>query len=227
MASNDRQVRKGRQTRERLKDGAGSAADKRVVTAMQNELRTQILVVLNERIASRSEICKELGADFDRVRYELQVLEKLGVLRQVYKRPVRGTYEIFYEATAKAYLKRSEWPNVPGAVKAKMRGELLEIIVDDAVAAVSGDTFDSLENAHMSWFPFIVDRQGWDDLTAALARTLAELEKIKDDSAERLIQADAEGISCTVSMVGYPSFNEDRKVGPPAEEVAKPSRGVS
>jgi predicted ArsR family transcriptional regulator len=190
---------------------------------MQNELRTQILVLLNERTASRPEICKELGAEFDRVRYELQVLKKFKLIKQAYKRKVRGTYEVFYEATARAHLDRSEWPNVPPAVKGKMRGELLEIIMDDVVAAVTADMFDSLENAHMSWFPLIVDQQGWDDLTAALARTLVELGKIKGDSAERLIHANTEGISCTVSMVGYPSLNEDRKVGPPTDESKKSS----
>jgi hypothetical protein len=212
VADNDRQTRK------RLKgERTGKAPDKRVVTAMQNELRTQILVLLNERAASRPEICKELAADFNKVRYEVQVLERFNLVKEAFKRKVRGTYEVFYEATARAYLDSSEWPSVPDAVKGKMRGELLEIIVDDAVAAVSAGTFDLLENAHMSWFPFIVDRQGWDDTTATLERTLKELEEIKGDSAERLIGADQEGISCTVSMVGYPSLNENRKVGPPLD----------
>jgi len=95
-----------------------------------------------------------------------------------------------------------------------MRGSLLDLLVDDAVAAVDEGRFDSLENAHMSWTPMILDEQGWGDLTAILLRAMEEAIKVKDDSAERLIDNDAEGISCTVSILGYPSVNENRKVGP-------------
>jgi hypothetical protein len=207
------------QVRNRLKRAASDAKpNKAVVTGMHNELRAQILILLNERVASRPEICKELGASFDSVRYEMEVLKKTKppLIELVHEKPVRGTVEKFYRATTQAYLDPSEWPGVPDAVKAGMRGSLLGLLVDDVVAAVKDGTFDSLPNAHMSWMPMILDEQGWDELTAILLRTMKEAIKIKEDSAERLIGNDEEGISCTVSMVGYPSVNEKRKVGPPA-----------
>jgi len=167
-------------------------------------------------MASRPEICRELGETADKVRYEMDVLRKASppLIELVHEKPVRGTVEKFYRATTKAYLDPSEWPGVPGAVKAGMRGSLLDLLVDDAVAAVDEGRFDSLENAHMSWTPMILDEQGWGDLTAILLRAMEEAIKVKDDSAERLIDNDAEGISCTVSILGYPSVNENRKVGP-------------
>jgi hypothetical protein len=204
------------QIRQRL-NGANPKPDKRVITGMQNQLRAQILILLNERVASRPEICKELGAPFDKVRYEMEVLKNSTppLIEQVAKRPVRGTYELFYRATTRAYLDPSEWPVVPDAVKGGLRGSLLDILVEDAVAAVSEGTFDSLENAHLSWTPLIVDGQGWEEIIAILLRAMEEVIKVKDASAERLIAGDEEGTSCTVSMLGYPSFNKARKVGPP------------
>jgi hypothetical protein len=205
------------QTRKRLKRATpNTKPNKTVVTGMHNELRAQILILLNERVASRPEICKELGATFDAVRYEMEVLKKTKppLIELVHEKPVRGTVEKFYRATTKAYLDPSEWPGVPDAVKAGMRGSLLGILVDDAVAAAEDGTFDSLEDAHMSWTPMILDEQGWGEITEILFCAMEEAIKVKENSAERLIEEDAEGISCTVSILGYPSANEDRKVGP-------------
>jgi hypothetical protein len=208
------------QIRKRLKRTTPNAKpNKTVVTGMHNELRAQILILLNERVASRPEICKELGATFDAVRYEMEVLKKTKppLIELVHEKPVRGTVEKFYRATTKAYLDPSEWPGVPDAVKAGMRGSLLGILVDDAVAAVKDGTFDSLEDAHMSWTPMILDEQGWEEITAILFRAMQEVIKVKEDSGERLIGEDAEGTSCTVSILGYPSVNENRKVGPSSD----------
>ena len=211
------------QIRRRLK-GSGSAGkpNKTVVTGMHTELRTHILFLLSERIASRPEICKELGASFNKVRHEMEVLKKTDppLIELVHEKPVRGTVEKFYRATTMAFIDPSEWPGVPDAVKPGMRGSLLDILVDDAVAAVKDGTFDSLPGAHMSWTPMILDQQGWSDLTAILLRALEEAIEVREDSEKRLLAADAKGTSCTLSILGYPSANEDRKVGP-APDVAE------
>lgn len=204
----------GNQVRKRVRTGA--RPDKNVVSAMDNEERAQILILLNERLASKPEISKELGLPPDKVRYELDVLKKMNppLIKLEFERPVRGTVEKFYRATKKAYLSPAEWPGVPDVVKPSMRGSLLDILVKDAVAAVEQGTFDALPDAHMSWTPAILDQQGWEDTTAILYRTMNEVIKVKEESAERLIARDAKGVSCTVSILGYASANEDRKVGP-------------
>lgn len=47
--------------------------------------------------------------------------------------------------------------------------------------------------------------------------------EIKEESAERLLAQDAKGKSCTVSILGYGSANEDRKAGPLMEDVDEKS----
>jgi DNA-binding transcriptional ArsR family regulator len=193
--------------------------DRSVVSAMGNEERAQILILLNERVASKPEIAKELGLAPDKVRYELDVLKKMNppLVKLEFERPVRGTVEKFYRATKRAYLSPDEWPGVPDAVKASMRGGLLDILVKDAVAAVDQGKFDALPEAHMSWTPAILDEKGWTDIVAILFRTMNEVIEVKEQSAQRLDRKDAKGVSCTVSILGYASANEDRKVGPPRE----------
>ena len=210
---------KDNQTRKRLKRTTDARPKKTVVTGMQTELRIQIIVLLNERVASRPEICKELGAPVNKVRYEMDVLKKLDppLIELVCEKPVRGTVEKFYRATEQARIDEVEWAGVPDVIKGKMRGDLLDMVVRDAVAAVETDAFDSVKDAHMSWSPMILDEQGWEETVAVLSRALEEVEGIKDDSAERLTENNAKGTSCTVSILAYGSANEDRKVGPSPE----------
>jgi hypothetical protein len=202
-----------------MKSDSEKKPSKTVVTAMHNEYRAQILILLNERVASRPEISEELDIPLDKVRYELDVLKRTQppLIKLEYERPVRGAVEKFYRATKMAYLSPAEWPAVPESVKAGMRGSLLNLLVDDAVAAVDKGTFDSLDSAHMSWTPMLLDAKGWEEITAILYRAMMEAIKVKEESAERLIEKDAEGTSCTVSILGYASANEDRKAGPPTD----------
>ena len=214
MRSGENQVKK------RLKGPRRTAKPSNgVITAMKNELRTHILVLLNERAASGPEIQKELGAPPERVRYELQALRTAEppLIKLEYERPVRGTVEKFYRATSRAYLDQSEWLGVPDAIKGDMRGTLLNMIVEDAIAALEEGTFDSLVDAHMSWNPAILDQTGWEAVVAVLRRALEEVEQIKRESAERLQAEDVAGVSCTVSILGYASANDGRKVGPPTD----------
>jgi hypothetical protein len=98
-----------------------------------------------------------------------------------------------------------------------MRASLFQNIWVDAVAALSEETFDSLDDAHMSWTPMIVDQQGWEKLTALLLHALEGVLELQKECVERLIAGDEEGISCTVSILGYPAAVDKRKVGPPIE----------
>ncbi len=213
--------KKERQTKRRLEaQQRGEKPDKNVVTAMANEARLQILVLLNERTASRLEISRELEIPLGKVKYELGRLEKMEppLVEIEYKKPIRGTFENFYRATAQAYIDPPEWSGVPDTVKAKMRGPLLKTLMDDAVAAVKNDTYDSLPDAHMSWTPVILDSTGWEEMTALLLSTLNDVKRIKAESAERLVCKDTKGVSCTISILGYGADNEDRKVGPSREK---------
>jgi DNA-binding transcriptional ArsR family regulator len=189
--------------------------DKKIVKGMANSMRVQILTILNERMNSATGISKELGVDFGEVSYEMEVLRNIGLLEVAREIKRRGAVEVFYQATSWALLDAYEWPAVPDAVKGGLRASLLQTLMDDAIAAISEETYDSREGAHMSWSPLVVDEQGWKELVEILRHALEKALAVHKNSAERLIAEDAEGISCTVSILGYPSAHEERKIGPP------------
>ncbi len=203
--------------RERAERTEARKVDKRIVTGMANSLRTEILATLNERAASATELSKELGVPFDKVSYEMSALKKSKLIKLKAEKRVRGAVEMFYQATERSYIEPSEWPTVPDVVKGGLRGSLLDILMDDAIAAISKRTYDSLDGAHMSWTPVIIDEQGWEELVLLLLRTMETVIEINAESADRLVARDEKGISCTVSILGYPSAQKSRKVGPPAD----------
>lgn len=202
--------------------------DREFLKGAANTVRNQILAILNERRGSATELAGDLGLEFAEVNYELKALLKAKLIEKAGERKRGNTTEVFYIATARAYIDPSEWPDVADPVQAGLRASLLQNLYVDAVTAVSEESYDSLEDrdgfasAHMSWTPMIVDQQGWNDLMALLLKTVEKVINIQRESGERLIAEQAEGVSCTVSMLGFASANPPKRVALPmdAEQLA-------
>lgn len=196
----------------RARDGHG--VDRRVLSGMANSLRTQILVILNERMASATEIALDLGLPFHKVNYQVGVLKKANAIREVGGLQVRGATERFYSATTRVCIDREEWPTIGKSVKGNLRASLLETIIDEAAGAISDDVYDSLEEAHMSWIPMILDGEGWTELTAILKQSMEDIVDLQERAKQRLSDQDEAGIPCSVSMLGHPTSLDARKVAP-------------
>lgn len=196
---------------------AKKEVDKGNVKALANSMRVQILTILNERANSTTGLARELGVEPGEIAYDVEVLRDMGRIEVVGERKRRGAMEVFYKATSRAHLDELEWPTVPDPVKGGLRASLLQTLMADAIAAIDEDTFDSVEGAHMSWTPLIVDGPGWEELVEILRVALEDVLRVSESSAERLIANDEEGTSCTVSILGYAAAIDKRKVGPPIE----------
>lgn len=72
--------------------------DTLMAKAMSHPLRVQALTILNERVASPSDIAAELGMPIGRVSYHVRALLDLGCIEEVETRPVRGALEHLYRA---------------------------------------------------------------------------------------------------------------------------------
>lgn len=205
---------------------AKKEVDKGNVKALANSMRVQILTILNERANSTTGLARELGVEPGEIAYDVEVLRDMGLIEVVGEKKRRGAMEFFYKAISRAHLDKLEWPTVPDPVKGGLRASLLQTIMADAIAAIDEDTYDSVEGAHMSWTPLIIDGPGWEELVEILRVALEGVLKVSKSSAERLIANDEEGTSCTVSILGYAAALDKRKVGPPidADDLAGPAK---
>ena len=85
-----------------------------------------------------------------RLKAEVEVLEKQGCIERVDWKPRRGAKEIFFRAKTTAHFDDRAWRQLPATVKEDVTVEYLQLIGEDAVAAVKGGTFDAREDRHVS-----------------------------------------------------------------------------
>lgn len=73
--------------------------DRRLIKALGHPVRVRALEVLNARVASPSELAKELGEPLGNVAYHIKILEENDAIELVRTAPVRGALEHFYRAS--------------------------------------------------------------------------------------------------------------------------------
>ena len=71
--------------------------------ALGHELRDRMVILLDERAASGTELAKALGVPKGTAGYHLKVLERAGLVRVVATRRVRAVTEKFYGLTARLF----------------------------------------------------------------------------------------------------------------------------
>jgi DNA-binding transcriptional ArsR family regulator len=159
--------------------------DPRLVKALAHPLRVQILGVLEERVASPSDLAEELGAPLGNVSYHVRTLAELGLLKLVRRRTRRGAVEHYYQARGRATVSDEAWSQVPSVVRRSMVGVALEQAVEQAVSAAAAGGFDG-DGSSLTRHSLTLDETGVREACSALAKLHDELAAIQERSAERL-----------------------------------------
>ncbi|MBK5219232.1 MAG: winged helix-turn-helix transcriptional regulator [Thermoleophilia bacterium] len=176
-----------------------------VAKAFAHPLRVQILIILNERVASPNLLSQELDQSLNLVAYHVRVLEKYDCIELVDTKQRRGATEHFYRATRRQFLTDSEWARMPESLRPGLSGAMLKAAFDDIDEAVVAETFDELEDRHLSRTPMVVDKQGWLDVAKLLAETLDRTLEIQAEASERLANSDEEGMLSKVQIMHFKS----------------------
>ena len=92
-----------------------------VAKAFAHPLRVQILIILNERVASPNLLAQELDQSLNLVAYHVRVLEKYDCIELVDTKQRRGATEHFYRATRRQFLSDSEWSRMPDILRPACR----------------------------------------------------------------------------------------------------------
>jgi hypothetical protein len=198
--------------------GSKSGAKKRnetICTVLKHPLRVRILEVLNEGPRSPSQfveeglIPKEHFTTYQQAlslaSYHFRELEKEGCLKVVESIPRRGAVEHVYRGMARIDFDAAEFEAMP----LKTRRELSRISIQGLIAradrAISGETFDTRSDRHLSWMPMQLDERGWEEVIDTLATTFGELTQIRLDAEDRLAASGEKVVPATVAMLGFES----------------------
>lgn len=206
---------KGKKKSKKLDGRLRRVIDPAIAKALSHPLRGHILVTLGERNASPNEIAKELGLAARDLDYHVKVLVEVEMIRLVRTEKRRGVNEHFYElAPPVLYIDDTDWKGIPREVRAQLSTGLLQVMVDDALAALRAGTFNA-RNSHQSRTPMILDEQGWHEVTEVMDRALEEVLGARLKSEERRKARRVRGIPVQVVMMGFETADGARKPGSP------------
>lgn len=78
--------------------------DQKLVKALSHPIRVEILQALQDRVASPSELSREMGEKLSVISYHASTLVKCGFIETIHTRPRRGTIERFFATTPRSPL---------------------------------------------------------------------------------------------------------------------------
>lgn len=182
-----------------------SLIDQRLVKALGHPIRVQILVILNDRVASPNEMAKELEQSLGTVSYHVRLLAQLKCVELVETVPRRGAVEHYYRAIIRPWFEKEDWKNLPQSLRGGVSSEVLSLIVKDAGASIETGAFDSREDIHLSRAPLMLDQEAWDELAGRLDELLDRALELNAEAAGRAVHADDdERAECDLVLMHFP-----------------------
>jgi predicted ArsR family transcriptional regulator len=192
-----------------------------VAKAFAHPLRVQILIILNEKVASPNMLAQQLDQSLNLVAYHVRVLEKYDCIELVDTKQRRGATEHFYRATRRQFLSDDEWSRMPTNLRPGMAGAMLKSVFEDIEEAAKSGTLDQVEDIHLSRTPMVVDEQGWADVSTLLKEALERLLEIQTESSKRIAAGEKPGILSKVHLLHFksPEMNGRKKAAPSKGEI--------
>lgn len=184
--------------------------DQRLVKALAHPTRVHILNVLNDGPSSPSKIARRLdNVSLNLTAHHINVLKELGCVELVRTVEHGGRREHIYRATKRQFFDAEEWGEVDPKARQPITLSILRMISEDLGNSLVKGKFDERPDNHLSRSPISVDEQGWDEVTAILARTLDEILDVHQYSAERALDSGEDLIKIRVVMMQFLLAPED------------------
>jgi DNA-binding transcriptional ArsR family regulator len=159
--------------------------DPRLVKAYAHPLRVRILGLLDNRVASPSEIAQELGTPLSNTSYHVRQLAALGLVELVDRATRRGAIEHYYTASFRPKITDEGWAALPGIVRRAVIGGGLGQAVEHIVAAANEGGFDR-DDIHFSRTAGRLDEEAWHAIEREMVALLDRIEAIVEASEARL-----------------------------------------
>jgi DNA-binding transcriptional ArsR family regulator len=179
-----------------------SGNDSTLLKALAHPVRAQALTVLNQRVASPSELAAEQEEAVGYVAYHVRVLHELGLIELVNTRQVRGATEHFYRGSVKPYLSDDFWGRLPEDARNGISVAGLDVLNKAIKEAFEAGTFDARTDRHLSNVTLDLDEVGWREANALLNSCLEGLMRI---GAECEARNGEPTVRATFGLMGFES----------------------
>ena len=174
-----------------------------MMKALAHPVRARALTVLNERMASPSELAEEQDEAVGYVAYHVRVLREMELIELVKSRQVRGATEHFYRGTIKPYLSDDFWERLPKDARNGVSVAGLEVLNQAGKQAFEAGTFDARIDRHLSNLCIELDEQGWQQANELLANCLKGLIQVGAEAEGR--SNGSKPMRATFGLMGFES----------------------
>ncbi len=158
--------------------------DQRIVKALGHPLRIRMLTVLNQRVASPSELAGELDEPIGNVSYHMRTLADLGMVELVRTEPRRGAVEHYYRAIERPHLPAQDWATLPPSVRRSFSDTTGRQVLEDFTTAAKSGGFER-DGARLNRLELKLDEKGWNELGKLLDDVSQRIEKIAAKAKDR------------------------------------------
>jgi DNA-binding transcriptional ArsR family regulator len=181
-----------------------------VAKAFAHPLRVQILIILNEKVASPNMLAQQLDESLNLVAYHVRVLEKYDCIELVDTKQRRGATEHFYRATRRQLLTDDQWAQMPASLRPGMATAVLKSIFEDIEAASKAGTLEEVDDIHITRLPMVLDTTGWAEVSTLLKTTYDQLVEIQAAASGRAAESKKDGTLAKVHLLHFksPDSNE-------------------
>lgn len=184
--------------------------DPRLLKALAHPTRVHILDILSEGPSSTVRMMRRMeNISLNLVSHHVKVLRDLGCIELIGTVSKRGAREHMYRARERQFFTAEEWEAIEPKSRQPITSVLLRMISEDAGRSLAEGKFDELPDNHLSRAPVELDREGWSEVVASLARTLDEVLEAHAKSAERAYESGEELMAARVVMMQFLIGRED------------------
>jgi predicted ArsR family transcriptional regulator len=165
-------------------DDPPKLVDDRLAVALSHDTREFALSLCSIRPTSTKEIADALEISVSAVWYHMDKLERLGCIKEVFRKKRGGAEECFYVATSDFYFDSEAWKSLSDDKRLTVTMRLLRLVADDVDQAVRAKTAAAIER-HLSRTIIDLDGKGSEEAYEVLATALEGLLEVRRNCVAR------------------------------------------
>jgi DNA-binding transcriptional ArsR family regulator len=184
-----------------MSDQSDARIDQELVKALSHPIRVEILETLQGRVASPTELSREMEESVGVISYHANTLVKCGCLELVHTKPRRGAVEHFFAVTPRSSIGHQDWRQVPLAVREGITGAALKTFIEATATALEAGTLDARADSTLTWMPLTVDEAGWREIAKIMDEASHAVAEVHARSAKRL--AGSDGVPVVIGLAAF------------------------
>lgn len=186
----------------------------RLAAVYADSLRMNVLAECNLREMSPHGFHREVGgATLTKIVRAFELLAQYEWLECTRSEETDDPEEVerFYRGTGEAIVHEESWEEMPDSTRALVVGRVFDMFVQRTRRAMKAGTIAARADAHVTWTPLELDRQGWHETIERLNSVFREVREIEQRAKARRAEDDEEPIAMTVGLLGFESPRDGPK----------------